>query len=228
MLRSFLFITLVFVFSPALAAEGTKLHVTGQAVVRAVPDQATILFEVVREGQSAEPLKRTVDEVVAKVIAAAEGLGIETRDIQATNTMVQPNYRHDRDTGEQSMEGITVRRSIEILVRSLEQYPKVVDAALSAGVNQMGQISLSLSDPAKAEEQAIREAVDDALAKARIAASQLDMTVDKISDVRVNAQQPGPMPLAMAAFRSGPEESFRQGEITIQAGAAMTVELVDN
>jgi uncharacterized protein YggE len=171
-LRILICILFAFSLSQALAeTEASTVHVSGQAVVQAVPDQAEIHLEVVREGESAAQLKGVVDEAVAKVIAAAEDLGVEPRDIRATNTMVQPNYRHNMNTGEQTMAGVTVRRSIEILVRSLDQYPRIVDAALAAGVNQMGQISLSLSDPAKAEEQAIRMAIDDAMNKARIAAN---------------------------------------------------------
>lgn len=213
--------------SPAVLADETKVHVTGQGSVQVAPDQAEISFEIVEKGDSADALKPGVDEKVAAVISAAERMGIESRDIQATGVSVHPNYHYDRDTGEQRLVGVTVRRNIRITVRNLERYPELIDAALKAGVNQAGQVSLTLADPAAPEERAMREAIDDALTKARIVADQLGLKIKTISDVTAHANHNGPRPLAAFAVARAESagSSFREGEITIEASVSMTVEL---
>src|SRR5690606_31867192 len=213
MLRFFTSIALaLFVSCPLLAAaEDSLVHVTGQGSVQVVPDQAEIRFEVVRQGESADALKPGVDETVAKVIEIAEGLGIEARDIQAARLVVHPNFHYNPDTGEQTITSMTVRRSIDLTLRQLESYPELIDAALEAGVNQVGHFQLSLADSSKAQEQAIRAAVDDAMGKARIVADQLDLQVERVRDLRANVMDSRPVPrMAVAAFSSGgAAESFR-------------------
>lgn len=228
LLRALPYLAFIIVLGAApVAAKETSVHVSGKGSIQVVPDQAEISFEVVEKGDSADALKPGVDEKIAKVIAAAEQMGIESRDIQATGISVQPNYHYDRDTGEQRMVGVTVRRNIKITVRDLERYPEFIDAALNAGVNQAGQLSLTLADPAAPQEQALREAVDDALATARVVADQLGLKVKKISEVHANANQGGPRPMvAFAAVRAeSADSSFREGEISIEASVSMTVEL---
>lgn len=212
--------------APALADE-TDVHVSGSSSVKVAPDQAEVSFDVVEQGNTADELKPGVDEKVVKVIQAAEKLGIEPRDIQATAVSVQPNYTFHRETGEQRLVGVTMQRSIRITVRDLERYPELIDAALKAGVNQAGQVSLTLSDPSAAEERAIREAVDNALVTARVVADQLGLKVKKISDVRANINRNSPRPfVAFAAARmESSEGGFREGEISIDASVSMTVEL---
>lgn len=211
---------------PAMAGE-TDLHVSGVGSVKVAPDQAEVSFDVVEQGSSADALKPGVDEKVAKVIQAAETLGIESRDIQASGISVHPNYTYHRETGEQRLVGVTVQRSIRITVRDLERYPELIDAALKAGVNQAGQVNLTLADPSAAEERAIREAVDNALVTARVVADQLGLKVKKVSEVRANINRNGPRPLvAFAAARmESSDSSFREGEISIDASVSMTVEL---
>lgn len=212
---------------PALADE-TKVHVSGNSSVKVVPDQAEISFDVVEQGSSADVLKPSVDEKVAKVIKAAEELGIASRDIQATAVSVQPNYTYDRETGEQRLVGVTVQRSMRITVRELASYPKLVDAALAAGVNQAAQVSLTLADPSADEEQAIRQAVDNTLVTARVVADQLGLKVKKVSDVRASTSQSSPRPIMTfggIARAESSDSSFREGEISIQASVSMTVEL---
>jgi uncharacterized protein YggE len=52
------------------------------------------------------------------------------------------------------------------------------------------------------------------------------MKVERVSNINVNAHQPGPRPMAMAAFESSRGgEVFRRGEISVQASASITAEL---
>lgn len=222
-----LIVVIMAIGAPAVLAKETSVHVTGQGSIKVAPDQAEISFEVVEKGSSADALKPSVDEKVAKVISAAEQMGIESRDIQATGISVHPNYHYDRDTGEQRLVGVTVRRNIRVTVRDLERYPELIDAALKAGVNQAGQISLTLADPTEPREQALREAVDEAMATARVIADQLGLEIKQIKELRANTQHNGPYPMvAFAAARTeSAGSSFREGEIAIEASVSMTVEM---
>lgn len=227
LLRSLSILAFIGMLSMPALADETNVHVSGTSSVKVAPDQAEISFDVVEQGRSADALKPSVDEKVAKVIKAAEELGIESRDIQATGVSVHPNYTYHRETGEQRLVGVTVQRSIRITVRDLAHYPKLIDAALAAGVNQAGQVSLTLADPSAAEERAIREAIDDALTKARVVADQLGLKVSKVSEVRAHINRNGPRPLVSfaAAKMESADSSFREGEISIDASVSMTVEL---
>ncbi|MGQ9424582.1 SIMPL domain-containing protein [Gilvimarinus sp. F26214L] len=229
MFRLISLVVLLSIGLPALAeGDDSLIHVTGQASIDAAPDQAEVRFEVVQEGETVESLKADVDRAVAKVIEVAERLGIERRDVQAASLAVHPNYHHNNKTGERTLSGMTVRRTIDVTVRKLETYPELIDAALKAGVNQMSQVTLSVADSSKLQERAIRAAVDDAMTKARVVADQVNLSVGRIRDLRATSNHSGPTPrVAYAAFSSGSGESFREGQVSVAASVALSIELVE-
>ncbi|KAA1461109.1 DUF541 domain-containing protein, partial [Escherichia coli] len=121
-----------------LAAQAADLpgvpHVitSGNAVVKAEPDIATLMINVNISAKDASGAKKQVDELVAKYFDFLKNHGIEKKDIDAANLRTQPDYEYDNVSGKSVLKGYRAIRSVEVKVRKLDQLNDLLDGALKA------------------------------------------------------------------------------------------------
>ena len=199
-----------FLAGPALGAESWNgrggLQVTGRGEVEVVPDLARLPMVISIDGSDPAEVKREVDGRTRKVLAMLASLTIKDRDITARQVRVQPRYRYDK--GRNLPAGFTAARTIDVVVRDLDQLGSVMDRALGAGVTQLGNSSYDHSERERYLKHALDAAIEDARAQAAHLASQFGVRVGVLLEARTQRPGGGVEPLGGAqALRMSAEAS---------------------
>lgn len=165
-----------------------SIRVTGEATVKAKPDQAQINIGVVTQAQTAQNAAtqnaQRLDAVLAE-LRQALGAGAEIKTISYA---LNPNYRYPKEGGAPTLTGYTATNVVEVTINDLTQVGKVIDAATKSGANQVQRLQFTLKDEQAVRAQALREAVTRARAKADAIAATLSAKVARV--LRVEESDP--------------------------------------
>ncbi len=174
-------------------AAGT-LSVVGTGVVKTTPDTATISAGVVTQAVKAANAIDANATAMTKVIDALKASGVDSKDIQTAYVSVDPRY----DDSGQSLVGYNATNSVTAKVRDLAQVGDVIDAAVAAGANSVSGPSLSRDD----QDQLYRDALEDAVAKARLKATTLARAAGRsLGEIRsLSEETVGSGPIAYDAY----------------------------
>lgn len=182
-----------------------RISVTGEGEHSMRPDMALLSFSVMRQAQTAREALTANNEAMAQVIAALKADGIEDRDLQTAGIQINPRYEYPTGpdgSQRQVMKGYEVSNTLTVRVRDVQKTGAILDEVVSLGVNQGGGISFTNADPASAIETARREAVRDAVAKARTLAQAAGVELGPILEITEMTSRPQPMPYMAAKMRA--------------------------
>ncbi len=204
----------VLVCGGAAADAPNGIHVTGIGEIVVVPDMARLTLEVRREGRDAAALKAELDTVTAAVLELADELDISRRDVTAAAVNIHPRYqRHNED---ERPEGVIASRTIEITLKDLERIGELINGALERGANGVRGVALDASNRVELEQQALDEAIDDAIREARQVAERFDVNLGLLQDAHTGNHQVQPLMMEAMSARSADQGSFSPGEMTIR------------
>lgn len=174
-----------------------RISVTGEGEHAVRPDMALLSFSVVRQAPTAREALDANNAAMAQVIGALKADGVEDRDLQTAGIQINPRYEYPTGpdgSQRQVMTGYEVANTLTVRVRDVQKTGVILDKVVSLGVNQGGGISFTNADPSAAIETARREAVEDAVAKARTLAQAAGVELGPILDISEIASRPQPMP----------------------------------
>ena len=199
-----------------LRAEG--ITVAGTGSVRAVPDRAEISFGVVTQGRTASQALSANDTAIQRVVAALRAAGIAAADIQTRSFSISPRYSEDGS----DILGYAAENTVAAQLRNLGRAGAVIDAAVTAGANQVFGPSLSRSDAKDQYRNALRAAVADARAKAQVLASAAGLSLGAVVGVAEQgaaAERPAPAAdqAASAPIEPGTQEIQATVVVTFSA-----------
>ncbi|MCX8996514.1 SIMPL domain-containing protein [Rhizobiaceae bacterium BDR2-2] len=191
-------------------AEAT-ITVSGEGTAALAPDMAVVDLGVLREAETAAEALSANNTAMADVLAALAEQGIEEKDVQTSGFTIQPQYRHDEPKngryeppviiGYQVQNGLTVR------VRDLDKLGGVIDSTVKLGVNQGGNIRFTNDKPDAAVEEARRNAMSEAIAKARTLAEAAGVKLGRVISINENFMRPMPAPQMMMRAAAAKEMS---------------------
>jgi len=152
------------------------IEVTGTATLSAPPDEAILILAVQTQATSATQAAADNAATMANVFAALTNLGIDKNSIETVSYSLSPVY--DQTTSSKVV-GYTARNAIQITLKDFSLVGKVLDAAVSAGANEVQGIMFTLSSTALTtlREQALGQALQDANGQARAMASNLGVSI---------------------------------------------------
>jgi uncharacterized protein YggE len=155
------------------------IQVTGQGMVSATPDQAILLLAVQTQATSATKASSDNAAAMSSVMDALVSAGISKSAIQTVSYSLTPVYENKQDQTAPRVLGYLARNAIQVTITDLSLVGKVLDAAISAGVNEVQGVMFTLSPSAFSaiERQASQLAIKDADANAKAIASSLGVTL---------------------------------------------------
>jgi uncharacterized protein len=207
---------------------GTRLDISAQGEVKAVPDVAIISAGVVTQAPDAATVMANNATKMKAAVAALKKSGVLDKDIQSQSISLQPQYRYVQNrppviTGYQASNTITVR------FRDIGKAGSVLDALVSQGINQIDGPSLTIDKPEVATDQARILALAAARARADLYAKASGMSVRRIVAISESTRDfSGPKPMMMRANMAQVESSptpIEPGEQTISVTVNVTFEL---
>lgn len=147
-----------------LPQEGGPLRlitVSGEAEVRVVPDEVVISVGVDTRHANLRTAKRLNDDVVKKLIAIAQGYGVEQRYIQTDYIYIDQNYYYSSVRDE-----YIVRRAMMITLHDLTQFEELLTDLVNAGANEVRGIEFRTTELRTYRDQARALAIQAAYEKA--------------------------------------------------------------
>lgn len=202
------------------------LTVTGTAAVAAVPDLATISLGVTTNGATAAEAMSANSTALAAVIARLQAVGMAERDYQTSSLSLNPNWVTNAAGTGSEINGYLAGNMLTIRVRAMDQVGTVLDAVISDGVNTLNGLTFGLQNPRPSEDEARKQAVADAVARATLIATAAGAklgSILSISEGGMAAPFPGPV-FRMAAEAAVP---VAQGEVEVSASVTMVFTLAD-
>jgi uncharacterized protein len=126
--------------------------------------------------------------------------------------------------------GFTVSNSIQIQSGNIENVSKWIDTAVTSGTNNVNSIYFSLSEDKmnKIKNSLLKDAIDNAKAKADIAASAAGLKVIGIKSIRVGQPviAPSPIPVYRAEALDGGGPAPSTQIISGQQEVSATVDVI--
>lgn len=199
--------------------------VTGEGKAAAAPDRAQISVGVTSTvGPNVKDIQSQVNATINTIVKELKALGIEDKDIRTANYNISPNY--DFNAGQQ-ITGYTVSANLSIDA-PIEKANDVIDTATRNGANLVGGVQFTFSDEVKMklEQEARKEAVDEAKKKAQGLADAAGIRLGRIINVQESSGF-GIRPLPMLQRVGGPEDvktSIEPGESAISISVTLSYE----
>lgn len=184
--------------------------VTGEGIARLAPDMAIVTLTVLRQDKTADAALDANNAAMTEVLAAMQTEGIENSDLQTSNFSIDPQLVYPRQDGntpsEPQIVGYRVSNTLTVRIKDLSKLGTILDKAVSLGVNQGGQIRFSNTDPSAAISEARKQAVLDALEKAKTLTAAAGVELGRITKIDEQRRAPRPVPMmrAEAAMASAP------------------------
>ena len=211
----------------AAVEDSPRIQATGEGSVSLAPDMAVLGLTVNREADTARAALDANSAAMEDVIAAMQREGVAAKDMQTTGFSIQPRTVYPKPRGEKPprIVGYTVRNSLTVKVRDLEQLGGLLDRSVSLGVNEGGNLRFTNDDPSAALSQARKAAVEDALGRIHTLAAAAGINVGKILQITESSGIPGPRPMmeSMAMARAAGAVPIAAGENSYRVTVTVSV-----
>lgn len=199
-----------------------QIVTNAQGEVRLSPDKATISIGVQTRAATASAASTQNAQKQRAIIEAIKGRGVPAEQITTSSFNVIPETVYDRQgqTAPRTTSYL-VSNNVTVEIKRIDQVGPVIDAALSAGANQINSLQFGLTNPDSARRVALALAVTkargDAEVMARAAGGSLGQLLEMSS---ADNYVPGPpRPYAVMDMRSAKAESVpvEPGQETVSA-----------
>ena len=211
-----------------IASSGPVVELNVQEIVHSAPDVAQIGAGVITRAATAQQAVQENAQAMERLVERIRALGIERRDIQTSNFNLNPDYRHNPQTGEQSFNGYTVHNQVNVKLRDLDRAGEVLDALVAAGANNIHGPNFMLEDDAEAKAEARTAGFASGKAMAENYARMAGYSSVRLLEVSESFQSYGPpQPVAMMARGESADAStpIEPGEVGTQVTLTVKYEM---
>jgi uncharacterized protein len=216
---------LALVLAQAAAAETARtITVTGEGIVQAAPDQATISLGVTTTNETAVEALAANSAAVAEVIAQLKAAGVAEGDLQTSNLSLNPNWSNYESVSGAAISGYTASNQLSVRVRDLDALGSILDAAVSDGANTMNGITFGLAAPTPVLNEARALAVADAQARATVLIAAAGGSLGPIVSITEAGAYSGPAPMFREVSAAVP---IANGEVGMTASVTVTFEIAE-
>lgn len=195
-----------------------SIDVTGEGIVRVIPDEVTINIRVENTGENTKNLKQQNDATVDEVLKFLKKMKIEDKDVRTEYMNLKKDYDYNTKTY-----SFSANQAISIKLKDLKKYEAVMKGVLDSGINRIDGIDFSSSNKTALESQARKKAMENALMKAKEYAGVVNQNVGKAILISEFSNQIGPQPrykqsMMMSTSAEGAieSESISLGEMEIR------------
>lgn len=227
-MRSLIPVLLLLIPSLA-AAQGSppgppSIVTRGHAILKRVPDQAWVQIAAETRAPTPAEAQRLAADAMTSVQAALKKAGIAADAMKTTGYSLQPDM--EWSGGRSRVRGYIARNQVEVRVDVLDRVGTVIDAAGASGATSMSGLRFDLKDRVAVEREALGQAVQDAMGRARAIAAGAGATLGPI--IRIDEQGSEPprridYMTTMRADAAAAPTPVSPGEIEIQANVVLTV-----
>lgn len=208
-------------------AEANTITVTGEGEAFAVPNIATISYNVRAEGTDVTATQEEVTTTSNQVLEALKEFGIEEKDIQTSNYSANPRYQYRTSScrfgdcpDNRVLVGYEVNSTVTVKVRKVEDAGKVLGLIGGFKVSDINGPNLEIDNQDAVLAEARDEAIQNARAKAEDLADELGVRLGKV----VSFSEGGNYPM----YARGKVMLESANDMAASAGAAPSIAVGEN
>lgn len=202
--------------------EEVMVTVQGKGSLRMTPDLALLNMGVEVTAPTAQEAVQENSRIMQAVLDTLFSFNIPKDEIKTTwfSLWRETEYRE----GKQVFKGFRVSHTLEVPVTDIARTGEILDAAVSAGVNIVNNVTFSLRDIKEAYRMALLKAMENAHYKARLLAEAEELEVKQIKRV-TEKQVYGPLYGAEGEGGEFTMAPFVPGQLKIEATVEVTFSL---
>jgi uncharacterized protein len=179
--------------------------VTGEGSVAVAPNNALIRIGATVRNNTVTAALDTNSKAMTAIIAALQSAGVAASDIQTARFSIQPIYAQATSFSSPGagaapkLAGYSVSNHVTVTIRDTDKIGVLIDRAVSAGANDIGNISFAVSDTSKVLDPARAAAIADARRKAEIYAKAAGVRLGTVQWITEDTGGGSPMPMMARA-----------------------------
>jgi len=222
-MKSFLSLLILAVASPLFAQTSAPreaalvdtVSVTGTARVRTQPDRFSFTVGVQTQAPTVEEAVNENNSRVAAVTAALKKAGAQPNEIQTSGFSIYPQQDYSQGRLPRLL-GYQVSNSLTVTKKQIAEAGKLLQAAISAGVNTSSGLSFGVEDPAAGRNQGLRAAFEDARSKANLLATAAGRSLGPAIAI-TEGTEPNVLPRPLAGVRAMAAK-IETSEVPVESG----------
>jgi uncharacterized protein len=203
------------------------LVTSGDATLRVAPNRAFVHVGTEGRAPGARDAQRGEAEAMTAVRKQLRDAGLPDDAIRTLAYDLQQEF--DYAGGKQTPRGFVARHTIEVRVDDVERLGDLLAKAVGSGAGQISGVRFDVKERDQLERQALKQAVEDARARADAAAAGAGATVAGIVRLEEQRVPEGPRPMiaarGVAAEAMATPTPIAPGEIEIRATVTLTSSL---
>jgi len=164
----------------------------GDATVKAPPDIAILTIGATTQSRTAAEAQTALSDKIAKVLQRAKDLKIAEKDTKSAGYTINPQYQSGPDKAP-TIAGYQATQSVTFTLRDVNAVGKALDAFVQGDAATNVQVRFALEDPKPKQSEALKLAIEDARAKAKVMADAAGVRLGKVRAVSESANAPGPL-----------------------------------
>ncbi len=200
------------------------IQVVGEGRSTAAPDMARISLGVSHQAKTAGEAMDAMSAGMAAVLATLGEQGVAQNDIQTGQLMLEPAYNYNTPDGNPVMTGFIATQILDVRVRDIGRLGEVLDTVVRDGANRVNGVTFDVTDPKAVTDEARRDAVEDARARAELYAEAAGVGLGGLVSISESTVYTPPMPMYDA--RGGAEQAaavpIAPGEVSMVTNVTVT------
>jgi uncharacterized protein YggE len=145
---------------PAGREAPPTISVTANAIVKVQPDLAYFEVGILTQDKSAAKAQAVTDQTIARIMKTLQAKGVSRKDLATSVCTLRPSYADNRDR--RTIIGYHADNFVTVNVRNLSRLGETIDACMTAGATNIGDVEFRVDDirkyRAQAREMAARNA----------------------------------------------------------------------
>lgn len=209
------------------APERTVVQVNGSSQKEVMPDVARIYVSINTVNSNLEQAKSENTHNLDKVLAVLKDRGVTDRQIKTDTYQIDPMYNYEEGKL-QTLKGYRIINRL-VITDSVENVGVLINEVTRAGANEISSIRFEAKNEKEIKNDALQEAVKDALKKAEVIAEALNKKVVNVKLVNESGVFYNPIMMEARSFKAADSSApnLPGGKVTVGANVQVNVELGD-
>lgn len=164
----------------------------GDTTVKALPDIAILTIGATTQARTAAEAQTALSDKIAKVLQRAKDLKIVEKDTKNSGYTIYPQYQSGPDKAP-TIAGYQATQSVTFTLRDVSAVGRALDAFVQGDAATNVQVRFALDDPKPKQIEALKLAIEDARARAKVMADAAGVRLGKVVAVGESSSAPGPL-----------------------------------
>jgi uncharacterized protein YggE len=208
--------------------EISTLTVSGTGEATADADMVTIVLGVQTRNESAAGAVADNARMMASSIEALKMAGVPEDEIKTSGFSIYPTRDWiDGKLSDKVVFEVSNQVTITLDLTDEVDVGEVLDSAVGAGANSVEGVTFGLRDPTSVQEEALEDAVVDAMGKALVISEAAGVTLGRILSISEGGASPVPMAESRVYFAAdaGAATPIVPGDVEVTATVTITYEI---